>query len=708
MTDRHEGIPPLSGDPTFHFGAYVFNDRQMRTRLSKDTYSSLMATIRAGKQLDLNIAGEVAAAMKQWALELGATHYTHWFMPMNGTTAEKQDSFLEHLGDGRVMMDFSAKALIKGEPDASSFPSGGLRETAKARGYTAWDCTSPAFVKQGTLYIPTAFFSHTGEILDKKSPLLRSVEVLNQTALELMRAVGRTDIQRVQATVGPEQEYFLVDRKQYEQRPDLVATGRTLFGARPPKGQELEDQYLGTLRPAVKAFMDELNQELWRFGVAAKSQHNEVAPTQHELTVIFDPASVASDNNMLTMDCMRRLAWKHGMACLLHEKPYRGVNGSGKHINWSLSTETGENLLLPGEDPAHNLPFLAILAAIIQAIDVYGDVLAVSVASAANDHRLGGGEAPPAILSMFLGEDLEALLEALEEGTEEYRPQCSGTNLGINSLSYCTVDATDRNRTSPFAFTGNRFEFRMVGSTANVAGPVFSLNAIVAHAFRSVAEEITESGLPPKEAVYAVVRRVLREHRRVLFNGDNYSKEWPIEAAKRGLYKLNNAVEAFEILLQEKNLQLFEETGVLNRKEAVSRYHILADNYAKQVGVEARTALYMVRRQILPAAWSVAQEWADTISGCEAVGLRQSALRARLEEVHSYCEVLAEEEERLRGLLRELDETKETPEAAKLCCDQILPSMEKLRESADRLETLLPANRWPFPTYTDLFYHFED
>lgn len=696
------------GDPSYVFGACVFNDRQMRTRLSRETYRSLTATLHQGQPLDQAIAGEVAAAMKQWAIEQGATHYTHWFMPMNGTTAEKQDSFLETLGDGRVMMDFSAKSLIKGEPDASSFPSGGLRATAKARGYTAWDCTSPAFVKDKTLYIPTAFFSHSGEILDKKSPLLRSVACLNRAALRVMHWLGRTDIQRVISQVGPEQEYFLVDRACYEQRPDLVATGRTLFGAQPPKGQELEDQYLGPIRPRVAEFMQELNTALWQLGISAKSQHNEVAPSQHELTVIFDPASAAADNNMLVMELMRRLARAHGMVCLLHEKPYRGVNGSGKHINWSLSTQSGENLMDPGEDPAHNLPFLILLAAVIEALDRFGDVLGVSVASASNDHRLGGGEAPPAILSMFIGEDLEDLLEALEEGSEAYRPQCTATNLGIDSLSYCTVDATDRNRTSPFAFTGNRFEFRMCGSTANVAGPVYSLNAITAYILDEMADELAASGLPPKEAVYAVVRRVLKQHRRVLFNGDNYSPEWPVEAQRRGLFILENAVTAFQTLLEEKNLKLFEKTGVFSRVEARARFEILNDNYAKQIGVEARTALFMIRRAILPAAWKVMGDWAQTLHRCERIGLRQEALRDRIEQVSVYCEWLTSGEEQLREALKRLEGETRPERRAQVGLNQILPQLEQLREAVDRLETCLPESAWPYPTYTALFYHYND
>ncbi len=688
--------------PAEIFGEYVFNDAVMGSYLTKATHKLLKKTIEAGLPIDSSIADEVASAMKNWAIEKGATHFTHWFMPMTGITAEKHDSFISPTDDGKVVLEFSGKELIKGEPDASSFPSGGLRHTAKARGYTAWDCTSPAFVKEGTLYIPTAFFSYTGEILDKKAPLLRSVEALNKQAMRVLKALGNTTSQKVVATVGPEQEYFIVNRALYEKRLDLMLTGRTLFGAKPPKGQELEDQYFARLRIKICEFMHDLDKELWKLGITARTKHNEVAPAQHELAIIYDPASMAADHNQLVMELMKKVAKKHGLAALLHEKPFAGVNGSGKHLNWSVATDDGINLLDPGMKPAENTQFMTFLVAVIKAVDVYADLLRMSIASAGNDHRLGANEAPPAIVSVFVGEELDAIIDAIEKGKPYVSNGRATTNLGVSSLPMITEDATDRNRTSPFAFTGNKFEFRMCGSSANVAEACFTLNTIVAEILEEVAGRLEKAADPAEEAK-KLVKEFITAHRRIIFNGNNYDPSWVVEAEKRGLPNIKNTVLSIEALKAKKNIAVFEKQGVLSHVETESRYEIMLDIYAKTINIEALTLVDMVNRQVLPAVIMYSSNLASNVAVLKAAGADASAAAGLLGEVAPLINKLGVKVKELKAAADSA--TVEDPlETAKNYREKVVVLMEETREVIDALEPIVPADVWPVPTYVDLLF----
>jgi len=679
------------------FGEFVFSEKVMRSKLSKAGYKVLKKTIDSGAPLDSSVADEVASAMKEWAVEKGATHFTHWFQPMTGITAEKHDAFISPTGDGRVVMEFSGKELIKGEPDASSFPSGGLRETAAARGYTAWDCTSPAFVKEGTLYIPTAFFSYTGEILDKKAPLLRSVEALSKQALRVLKAFGNTTSKQVMSTVGPEQEYFLISRELYEKRLDLLLTGRTLFGAKPPKGQELEDQYFGRLRIKIINFMHELDEELWKLGITAKTKHNEVAPAQHELAIIFDPASVAADHNLLVMEMMRKVAKKHCLAALIHEKPFAGINGSGKHINWSMATDDGLNLLEPSLQPAENIQFLVFLAAIIKAVDEYAELLRLSVASAGNDHRLGANEAPPAIISIFLGEQLNAVIEAIISGESYEDVGRAKTNLGVLSLPIVTGDASDRNRTSPFAFTGNKFEFRMCGSSNNIAEPCFVLNTVVAKVLCEIAD-LLEKAEDIELAAKNLVKEITTAHQKVIFNGNNYAEEWVEEAARRGLPNIANTVLAIRELKSEKSKDVFEKTGVLTEPEIESRYEILLDHYSKTINIEALTLIDMVERQLLPATLEYALKLAEI---SDKTGSK--AAKVRLEQITALADSI---DSRLKALQDTVNTAAvDDPfETAMNYREKVVAAMEATRAVIDEVEPVVPADIWPVPVYSDLLF----
>ncbi len=690
-----ENVKSLS--PEKIFGEYVFSETVMQVRLSKAAHKVLKKTIDSGAPLDSSVADEVASAMKEWAVEKGATHFTHWFQPMTGITAEKHDSFISPTGDGRVLMEFSGKELIKGEPDASSFPSGGLRETASARGYTAWDCTSPAFVKEGTLYIPTAFFSFTGEILDKKAPLLRSVEALSKQALRVLGALGNTTSKKVISTVGPEQEYFLVNRELYDQRLDLLLTGRTLFGAKPPKGQELEDQYFGRLRIKIIEFMHELDEELWKLGITAKTKHNEVAPAQHELAIIFDPASVAADHNLLVMEMMRKVAKKHGLAALIHEKPFAGINGSGKHINWSIATDDGFNLLEPSMKPAENIQFLIFLAAVIKAVDEYAELLRLSIASPGNDHRLGANEAPPAIVSIFLGAELNAVIEAIISGESYEDVGRAKTNLGISSLPIVTGDASDRNRTSPFAFTGNKFEFRMCGSSNNIAEPCFTLNTVVAQALSDIAD-LLEKADDVESAAKQLVKDIATAHKKVIFNGNNYAAEWVEEAARRGLPNIENTVLAIKQLKSEKSIAVFEQMGVLTETEIDSRYEIMLDHYSKTINVEALTLIDMIDRQLLPATLSYALKLAEI---SEKTGSKTA--KVRMEQITALADSMDSKLAALKVAVNTA--TVDCPlETAMNYREKVLIAMEAARTVIDETETIIPANVWPVPVYSDILF----
>ncbi len=679
------------------FGEYVFNESVMKSRLSKATVKILRQTIETGFALDSSIADEVASAMKAWAIEKGATHFTHWFQPMTGITAEKHDAFISPCGDGKVIMEFSGKELIKGEPDASSFPSGGLRETAAARGYTAWDCTSHAFVREGTLYIPTAFFSYTGEILDKKAPLLRSIEALSTQALRVLKAMGNTTSRQVISTVGPEQEYFIVNRELYEKRLDLMLTGRTLFGAKPPKGQELEDQYFGRLRNKISDFMHDLDVELWKLGITAKTKHNEVAPAQHELAIIFDPASMAADHNLLVMEMMKRIAKQHGLTALLHEKPFAGVNGSGKHINWSMATNDGINLLEPGMKPIENEQFLIFLSAVIKAVDEYAEILRLSVASAGNDHRLGANEAPPAIISMFVGKELQAIIESIISGNTYVDNGRVKTNLGISSLPVITEDATDRNRTSPFAFTGNKFEFRMCGSSQNVAEACFTINTIVAKSLSEIADKLEEAS-DLTAAAMDVIKDILKKHERIIFNGNNYSEEWIVEAEKRGLPNIGNTVLAIKEIKAEKNKLVFEKMGVLNEKEIESRYEILLDNYTKTINVEALTLIDITERQLLPAVLGYLLKLSEI---ADKAGSKTA--KDRLAKLNELADAMEAKLTSLKSAVASA-EGDDAFETALKFRENVVSGMDKLREAIDATEPVVPADVWPVPVYADLLF----
>ena len=689
------------------YGSLVFNDKVMRNKLPKDVYKALKKTIENGTHLELEVANSVAVAMKEWAVENGATHFTHWFQPMTGFTAEKHDSFITPTENGEVIMDFSGKELVKGEPDASSFPSGGLRATFEARGYTAWDPTSPAFIKDGTLYIPTAFCSYGGEALDKKTPLLRSMEALSQEAVHLLHILGNTEVTHVSTTIGPEQEYFLVDKDLYEQRRDLVFTGRTLLGAPAPRGQEMEDHYFGALKPRVAAYMHDLDEELWKLGIPAKTKHNEVAPSQHELAPIFDTANVAVDHNQLTMEVMKKVADKHGLVCLLHEKPFEGINGSGKHNNWSISTNTGENLLDPGKTPAKNIQFLVFLMAVIKAVDEYADLMRISAASAGNDHRLGGNEAPPAIVSIFLGDELTAILKSIEDDTYFGKHQRVQLETGAHVLPHFIKDNTDRNRTSPFAFTGNKFEFRMLGSSASVATPNIILNTAVAEALAQFSREL--SGTAPKDmehAVHELIKRAIKKHKKVIFNGNGYTEEWVAEAEKRGLYNLASTPDCLPRILAEKNVDLFTRHHIFTREELASRYEIFLENYVKTVAIEAKTLREMLAKDFLPAV----SRYASSVSG-EALSMKTFVPDLSTDSARKLVSFLGASYETIAGALDlldqeilALDEKTSLLEAADYCRKTILATMEELRSAADQAEAKIPEEELPYPTYDALLF----
>jgi glutamine synthetase len=695
----HKSVPDL-------FSSMVFNDGVMRERLPKDVYKSLRKTIDNGKDLDITVANAVANAMKDWAVENGATHYTHWFQPMTGITAEKHDSFISPTADGRIIMEFSGKELIKGEPDASSFPSGGLRATFEARGYTAWDPTSYAFIKDHSLYIPTAFCSYGGEVLDKKTPLLRSMEALSTQAVRILRLFGDTTTKRVNTTVGPEQEYFLVDKKLYDQRPDLIFTGRTLFGARAPKGQELEDHYFGAIKPRIAAFMKELDEELWKLGILSKTKHNEVAPAQHELAPIFSTTNVATDHNQLTMEVMKNVAQRHGLVCLLHEKPFAGVNGSGKHNNWSISTDTGKNLFEPGKLPQENAQFLLFLAAVIKGVDEYQDLLRISVASAGNDHRLGANEAPPAIISIFLGDELTAILDAIETGTVYGGTLRVNMEIGVNVLPTFPKDTTDRNRTSPFAFTGNKFEFRSLGSQLNIACPNIMLNTILAEELKQFADEL-EGKEDFNGALNALIKRVIKEHKRIIFNGDGYADAWKLEAEKRGLTNLPTTVDALPHYTDAKNLKLFADHKIYTEIEMQSRQDIILETYSKTINIEALTASDMVKRDILPAVSAYVSELSNGVLTKKSIS-EDIPCKAELDiikQLSGLQDCAYEKLSTLDNAVIGVREAGDDPIAvAAYYKDAVIPAMNELRAVVDEMETLVSSEYWPYPTYADLMY----
>ncbi len=686
------------------FGNMVFNDEEMKARIGADRYSEFRQCIAGDLPLPLELADVIASAMKDWALEKGATHFTHWFQPMTGITAEKHDSFLD-VKNGKVIMDFSGKNLIKGEPDASSFPSGGLRATFEARGYTAWDPTSYAFIKDNTLCIPTAFYSYNGQALDKKTPLLKSMKALSVQALRILRLFGKTDVKRVDTTVGAEQEYFLIDKTTGEKREDIVLTGRTLFGAKPPKGQELGDHYFGAIKPRVRAFMAELDAELWKLGVYAKTEHNEVAPAQHELAPVFSTTNIATDQNQIMMEVMKKVATKHGLICLLHEKPFEGVNGSGKHNNWSICTDTGVNLLEPGSNPYDNAQFLLFLCAVIKGVDEYQDLLRISVASASNDHRLGANEAPPAIVSMFLGDELTEVLKAVETGSIYIGHKKVNVNVGVDVLPPLPKDTTDRNRTSPFAFTGNKFEFRMLGSTFSVAGPNIMLNTVVAEELSGFADEL-EKAADFKAALSALIRRVISEHKRIVFNGNNYSEEWVQEAAARGLLNLKTTPDALALLSSDKNVALFEKHGVFTKEEVESRQEILFESYTKTLSIEALTMLDMVRKVIFPAVIGYVKELSETALAIKSVGIDAdvSTETELVKKLSALLSAAGRHSENLTAALLKARSLGEGEIAANCYRDDVIPAMQLLRSDADLMEELTAKKHWPLPTYTDLLY----
>ena len=690
------------------YGSLVFNDKVMRSKLPKDMYKALKKTIENGTHLELDVANSVAVAMKEWATENGATHYTHWFQPMTNVTAEKHDSFISPTGDGQVIMDFSGKELVKGEPDASSFPSGGLRASFEARGYTAWDPTSPAFIKDKTLYIPTAFCSYSGEALDKKTPLLRSMDVLNKEAVRILHILGNKEVRHIDTTVGPEQEYFLVDKDLYKKRKDLIFCGRTLLGASAPKGQEMEDHYFGALKPRVAAYMHDLDEELWKLGIPAKTKHNEVAPAQHELAPVFDTTNVAVDHNQLTMEIMKKVADKHNMVCLLHEKPFEGINGSGKHNNWSMSTDTGVNLLDPGKTPAENTQFLVFLVAVIKAVDDYADLLRVSVASAGNDHRLGANEAPPAIVSIFLGDELTDVLKSIENDTFFSNKHAVQMDIGAKVLPHFIKDTTDRNRTSPFAFTGNKFEFRMLGSAASVANPNIVLNTAVAEvlaefsaALKDVPEEEMES------AVHALLKKTIEEHKRIIFNGNGYTDEWVEEAEKRGLYNLKTTPDALPHFIAEKNIALFTKHGIFTREELFSRYEIWLENYYKTINIESNTLAEMIQKQVIPSVYTYVEKLADTAAAKKSVvaDISVASEAALISKLSTLADTMAKDLETLKAdTAKALASSDDVLACSKAYQETVLEDMETLRKSADEAEALIPDELLPYPTYDELLF----
>ena len=688
------------------FGSMVFNDAAMKSKLPKDVYMKLKETIDSGVALDPTVADVVANAMMDWAMEKGATHFSHWFQPMTGITAEKHDSFITPVPGGKVMMDFSGKELIKGESDASSFPSGGLRATFEARGYTAWDPTSYAFIKDHTLYVPTVFASYSGEALDKKTPLLRSVELVNKEAVRLLHILGKTDVTRVTTTVGPEQEYFLIDRALSYKRKDILFTGRTLFGAKPPKGQELEDHYFGAIKPRITAFMEDLNEELWKLGVLAKTEHNEVAPAQHELAPIFATTNIATDHNQLTMEALKDVARRHDLSCLLHEKPFAGVNGSGKHNNWSMSTNTGENLLRPGKKPEENVQFLLFLTAIVKAVDEYQDLLRVSVATAGNDHRLGANEAPPAIISMFLGEDLSDILESYENGVEYVPVTRQQMETGVAAVPSFQKDTSDRNRTSPFAFTGNKFEFRMLGSASSISDTNTVMNTIAADAIGYIADQL-EGAEDVMAKAKEIIRDIVMKHKRIIFNGNNYSEEWVQEAERRGLLNLKNTADAIPHLVDEKNIALFTRHGIYTAEEVHSRCEILLDNYCKVLHIEALTMLEMSKKEIIPAVSTYLKDMSTAAASIKAVVpdadcFMQESIIAKAAALSGS---LYKKTEALSAAVLATKEHEENIEdRAQYYKNSIFPGMQELRAVADELETMVGEEYWPFPTYGDLLF----
>ena len=687
------------------FGSLVFNETVMKERLPKDVYKALQNTIKDGKPIDLKVANVVATAMKDWAIEHGATHFTHWFQPMTGITAEKHDSFISPTNDGKVIMEFSGKELVKGEPDGSSFPSGGLRSTFEARGYTVWDPTSYAYLRNGTLCIPTAFCSYGGQVLDKKTPLLRSMEAINKSAVRLLHLLGETDVKRVTTTVGPEQEYFLIDKSLYNKRIDLKFTGRTLFGAKPPKGQELDDHYFGAIKPRVVEYMKDLDEELWKLGVLAKTKHNEVAPAQHELAPIFTTTNVATDHNQLTMDVMKKVACKHGLMCLLHEKPFAGVNGSGKHNNWSISTDTGKNILSPGKDPINNKVFLTFLVAIIKAVHENQDLLRISVADAGNDHRLGGNEAPPAILSMFIGTDLEKVLKCIEENLPYNEETLNSLAIDVGVLPSFKKDTTDRNRTSPFAFTGNKFEFRMLGSTANIACPNTILNTIVAESLDYISDYI-EGKDDLDKALNEVLKKILKEHKAIIFNGNNYAPEWVEEAESRGLLNLKSSAEALPHYTDEKNIKLFEKHGVYTKLELESRKEILLEKYSQTINIEALTMLEMIKKDIIPAVCNYSKDLTESALAKKDLSsdIDISLETNLVSKISSLSSCLAKKTADLEKVLLGAKDCDDSEKLAKYYHDTVLSQMNEVRAIADELETLVGKGYWPFPTYTDLLF----
>jgi len=686
------------------FGSMVFNDATMKERLPKATYKALKKTIDLGEPLDISVANVVANAMKDWAVEKGCTHYTHWFQPMTGVTAEKHDSFIDPVGDGTAIMEFGGKELVKGEPDASSFPSGGIRATFEARGYTAWDPTSPAFIRDTTLYIPTAFCSYTGEALDKKTPLLRSMEVLSNAACRTLKLFGK-DVKKVTSTVGPEQEYFLVDKEYFDQRKDLIFTGRTLFGAAAPKGQELDDHYFGALKTRVKDFMADLDVELWKLGITSKTRHNEVAPAQHEVAPIFGTTNIATDHNQLVMETLKKTAEKHGMVCLLHEKPFAGVNGSGKHNNWSMCTNDGENLISPGKNPINNTQFLFILAAIMKGVDEYADLLRISVASAGNDHRLGANEAPPAIVSMFLGDELEAVVKSIVEDKDYATPGKVPMHLGVDVLPEFKKDTTDRNRTSPFAFTGNRFEFRMLGSAVNIACPNIMINTIMAEELNQFCDEIEKADNKDK-AIKELIKKTFTDHQRIIFNGDGYSDEWPVEAEKRGLPNYRSLPEALAHFDDQKNIDLFVKNNVHDEVEIKARKVITLEEYAKTINIEALTMLEMAKQDILPAVSSYVKELTDTALAKKALS---DAIPTSVEEdlVTTLSNDLVSFVEKIDTLSEDVvkgNDIEDAQEKANYYHDVVFAAMNELRAVSDEMETITSADYWPYPTYDELLF----
>lgn len=688
------------------FGSMVFNDQKMQERLPKSTYKALKKTIQNGEPLDLSVANVVAAAMKDWAVEMGCTHYTHWFQPMTGITAEKHDSFIAPNGEGQVIMEFSGKELVKGEPDASSFPSGGIRATFEARGYTTWDPTSYAFVKDGTLYIPTAFCSYTGEVLDKKTPLLRSMERINTEAVKILHLLGKEDVTRVTTTVGPEQEYFLIDKDAYDQREDLIYTGRTLFGAKAPKGQELDDHYFGAIKTRVAAYMKDLDEELWKLGILAKTKHNEVAPSQHELAPIFTTTNIATDHNELTMEVMKKVAERHGLVCLLHEKPFAGVNGSGKHNNWSISTNTGENLLDPGKAPENNLQFQLFLAAVVKAVHEYQDLLRITVASAGNDHRLGANEAPPAIISMYLGDDLGELVDSIINDREYVSKGKQKMKTGVDVLPDFMKDTSDRNRTSPFAFTGNKFEFRALGSSLNIACPNYMLNTMVAEELSEFYDEL--NGAEDLDAaIKALVKKVFTEHQNIIFNGNNYAPEWVEEAERRGLLNLKSLPDAMEHFLDKKNIDLFVKNKICSADEIRARYEIELESYSKQINIEALTMIDMAKKNILPAVTSYVRDLTDTalakkaLSDAIPTSVEEDLITSLSNKLVCFSKKTAELEE---AVIKASDYSDDNLKYAKYYRETVFALMQELRAVGDAMETETASEYWPYPSYGELLF----